>query len=368
MTRKIKILYTIPNFDTAGSGKVVVDLVKGLDKNRFEPHICCTHSRGAYFKVVQELGVPIHILSFFTAYKPYATLPFRVLKITRFFKKHKFDLIHSWQWSSDFTEPLAAKLAGIPYVYTKKAMGWGNKAWHLRTSLSTKIIALNTDMIEGFLKPYVEKVVYMPLGVDTEEFKPLTPKRELPSGQCFKEDDFVLVSIANLVPVKGIEVLLEAVQKLDNPKIKVLIVGDNKNDYGQKLRNEYKNSNIVFIDKKTEVKPYLAVADLFVIPTRDEGRKEGLPIAPLEAMASGRIVVGSNISGIKDILKTMPEQLFQPGNVQELAEKIYILTNMPEEDRKKLVKTMRELVEEQFSLKGCILAHETIYNQLTNKK
>ena len=36
---KIKILYTIPNFETAGSGKVVHDLVKGLDKEKFSPEI-----------------------------------------------------------------------------------------------------------------------------------------------------------------------------------------------------------------------------------------------------------------------------------------------------------------------------------------
>ena len=39
MVKKIKILYTIPNFDTAGSGKVVYDLVRNLDKNVFSPDI-----------------------------------------------------------------------------------------------------------------------------------------------------------------------------------------------------------------------------------------------------------------------------------------------------------------------------------------
>ena len=43
---KIKILYTIPNFKTAGSGKVVHDLVKGLDKEKFSPEICFFHSKG----------------------------------------------------------------------------------------------------------------------------------------------------------------------------------------------------------------------------------------------------------------------------------------------------------------------------------
>ena len=71
-------------------------------------------------------------------------------EIKNFFKKHQFDIIHSWHWSSDFSEPLAAKMAGIPFVYTKKAMGWGNKAWTLRSKLSTKIVVVNETSQAGY--------------------------------------------------------------------------------------------------------------------------------------------------------------------------------------------------------------------------
>ena len=91
--KKIKILYTIPNFDTAGSGKVVYDLVKHIDSEKFEPHIACFHTRGAFFKEVEQLGVPIHLISFAISYRPFLTFPFRLLGIIRFFKKHQFDVI-----------------------------------------------------------------------------------------------------------------------------------------------------------------------------------------------------------------------------------------------------------------------------------
>ena len=167
MNNKIKVLYTIPNFDTAGSRKVVYDLVKGLDKTVFAPEICVFHTRGAFFKEIEKLGVPVHVFKFETDYRPFATLLFRVLKISKFFKKHQFDLIHSWHWSSDITEPLAAKLAGIPFVYTKKAMGWGNKSWLWRSKLSTKVIAINKDMMQQFFNKMPEKAINLPLGVDT---------------------------------------------------------------------------------------------------------------------------------------------------------------------------------------------------------
>ena len=58
---KIKILFTIPNFDSAGSGKALLNVAKNLDTSKFEPHICCSHSKGDYYKTVQDSGIPIHI-------------------------------------------------------------------------------------------------------------------------------------------------------------------------------------------------------------------------------------------------------------------------------------------------------------------
>ena len=45
-------------------------------------------------------------------------------QLSKFFRKLKIDLIHSFHYSSDYSEALAAKLAGIPWIYTKKNMNW----------------------------------------------------------------------------------------------------------------------------------------------------------------------------------------------------------------------------------------------------
>lgn len=361
MAKRIKILFTIPNFDTAGSGKVVYDLVKGLDRTIFEPELCCFHNRGEFFKTMETLGVKIHIFPFASPYRPFWSLPYRIFKIYRFFKTHHFDLIHSWHWSSDITEPLAAKLAGIPFVYTKKAMGWGNKAWRWRTQLSTKVIAINTDMVHTFLKPYHKKVVYMPLGVDVAYFKPQKPSEALQHELGIKPTDFVIISVANLVPVKGIEVFLEAVKLLQEPSIKVLIVGDYQNAYGNGLKSKYESANFQFLGKQQDVRPYMALANLFVIPTLDSGRKEGLPIAPLEAMAMGVVVIGSRVSGVNDVLKAFDDYLFRPSDIDMLAEKINALYGINDNERAALGKAMRDAVRSDYDLKQCIFGHEHLY-------
>lgn len=365
MYKRIKILYTIPNFDTAGSGKVVYDLVKGLDYDRFEPEICCFHSNGAYFKTIETLGVPIHVFDFATSYKPFVSFPFRLLKIVRFFRKHQFDLIHSWHWSSDFSEPLAAKLAGVQYVYTKKAMGWGNRAWTWRSKLSTKIITINRDMVTAFFSTMLHKVEKIPLGVDVKYFKPLEKCYNTPEGLKFSKDDFVIVTVVNLAPVKGIELLLEAVRLLNDSRIKVLHIGIDESDYGDIIKTKYrKDPGVYFLGKQLDVRPYVAVSDVFVIPTKNEGRKEGLPIAPIEAMASARIVLGSDISGIKDVLKQRPDLLFKPDDVASLVSAIKVIRNLSEQERSKLGNELRGIVVRDFTITKFVANHESFYKRL----
>ncbi len=365
--RKIKILFTIPNFDTAGSGKVVYDLVNNLDRSIFSPEICCFHNRGAFFKEIEQLNVPIHIVPFAISYRPFFTFPFRLIKVIRFFKKNKFDIIHSWHWSSDFSEPLAAKLAGIPWLMTKKSMGWGNKAWRWRSSLSTAIITINSDMNSFYEGPMMAKVYPIPLGVDCDYYSPqFEYKDSIKESLSIKESDFVLVSVVNLIPVKGIEILINAVKELNDPSIKLLIVGNDKGTYAESLKELAADVKAIsFLGKKLEIRPFHKLANVFIIPTLDLG--EGLPVAPLEAMASGKIVIGSNVSGVKDILEPFPDCIFKPNNVASLKEAILRIKNLSQDERGLKETNMRLRVEEVYSVTSFINSHTTLYKNLVSK-
>ena len=80
---KIKRLNTFPNFDTAGSVKVVYYLVKNIDRTIYEPEICCFHSRGSFMDEIKKLGVKIHLFPFAINYRPFFTFPIRLIKIIR---------------------------------------------------------------------------------------------------------------------------------------------------------------------------------------------------------------------------------------------------------------------------------------------
>jgi len=364
-TEKIKILYTIPNFDTAGSGKVVYDLVKGLDKEKFEVEVACSNNRGVFFKEMESLDIPIHVFETTTSYRPYITLFSRIKNIKGFFKNNKYDIVHSWHWSSDWTEVLAARWAGAKWVYTKKAMSWGNRHWKIRSFLANFIITINDEMRSYFPNKKNQKLI--PLGIDTAYYTP-----ELFPVKLNTNDIFNIISVANLVPVKGVEVLIKAINKLNDTTIKLTVLGDNANEYGSYLASLCKDLNIeeqvLFLGKKTDVRSYIAASDLYVIPTLNEGRKEGMPMALVEAMSMGTPVLGSDISGINFVLKDFKNLLFEAGNETLLSKKILDLKMLSVPERIKLGKKLRVYVMENFNYENFIEAHQKLYNELIKSK
>ena len=62
--KKIKILFTIPNFDSAGSGKALFHIADGLNRELFEPHILCLHKKGVFFETVEKSRIPVHVFNY----------------------------------------------------------------------------------------------------------------------------------------------------------------------------------------------------------------------------------------------------------------------------------------------------------------
>jgi len=327
---KIKILFTIPNFDTAGSGKALLNVAKNLDRKFFEPHIACFHNRGDFFKIVEKSNIPVHIHKTSHEMIPRIKGFMKCLTLAKYFKSLNVDLIHSFHYGPDYSEALAAKIALIPWLYTKKNMNWGGlskNGWYLRSLLSKHILVQNSDMVKEFF-PRLNKLTLVHRGVDLQEFKKSKKNKQLLDKYNLKPENKIILCIANLHPAKGVEVLIESFLMISKKKsnLKLFIVGDNKNEYAEELMHISKNSkyskNIIFTGKVFDVKKFYSIADLFILPTLSKGRREGSPVSLLEAISSGVSVLASEVSGIKDILNGYNEALFEPGNAIELSKKI----------------------------------------------
>ena len=290
------------------------------------------------------------------------------IKLARYFICLKVDLIHSFHYGPDYSEPLAARLAGIPWIYTKKNMNWRGKSkngWKLRTLLATHILAQNKDMMKNYF-PGKKNVSLVPRGVDTEELLPRPKDRKLLEKYRVRKDEKVILAVANLVPGKGIDILLDAFELLaeKHNSIRLLVVGDKENDYGKEMeemaiQSPY-SSRIHFTGKVQNISDYYSIADVFVLPTLDEGRREGCPVSLLEAMSFEIPSVASNVAGIKEILYDFKDMLFHPGDKNDLKNKILFELN----NRSQVKRKLREHVMRNFSIGNEVKAHENTYERI----
>jgi glycosyltransferase involved in cell wall biosynthesis len=365
----IKVLFTIPNFDTAGSGKALLNIAKGLDRSRFEPHILCRHDRGHFFKTVEESGIPVHVFEYTTAMRPVIKGLRECWSMSREFKKIDPDIVHSFHYAADYSEALAVKMAGCKWVYTKKNMSWGGSsknAWLLRSFLADRIVVLNTKMGDQFFPNSRGKTSLIPRGVDTRVF---SLQNTNGSGTNTKR---TVVCVANLVPVKGVEVLIEAFRMIcgrtRNSSWQLKIVGDDRNEYGVQLKQTYeeliRRQKLIFTGKIADVKAELEASEIFVLPTQ----MEGCPVSLLEAMSMGLIVVGSAVPGITDQLDSLGEDhLFEPGNISMLGEKLQKHMDTEPENRKLLNEKIRAYCRSEWDISIEIARHEKFYIELLGR-
>jgi glycosyltransferase involved in cell wall biosynthesis len=200
----------------------------------------------------------------------------------------------------------------------------------------------------------LEKIRLVPNAVDTERFKP-----------CEEREDNLVVWAGRFVPEKGLEYLVEAAKIVSDKfeDVRFLLVGDGplkarimKLAYDLDLLDR-----VVFFAgplSRDEVAEVLGKAAVFVFPSL----KEGLPLSVLEAMACGLPVVGSNISGIDEIIIDRRNGfLVPPKNPQALAEAALTLLN-DENLRKRIGLNARQQMMKEHSWDTLIGKVEKIYN------
>lgn len=374
--KKIRVVYTIPNFNTAGSGKALLKIAQGLDSNRFETQIVCESDKGAFFKVVEGSGIPVHVFDYIPRSRPLSTLLTDTYRVRKQWKKINPDIVHSFHYSDNYSEGLAVRLAGKNWVFTKKNMSWGGgsgRGWAFRSKLANAIAVQNSDMIKQFY-PNSNKVSLIPRGVDVSQFTPQPPKPQLRKDMKTEPDARIVICVANMVPVKGVELLIEAFTALQNkyPDWVLWLVGDINNEYGQGLvklvGDKQMGEKIHFSGKQANVREYLDHAEIFVLPTKDEGRREGSPVALLEAMANGKVVIGSAVPGVKDQLAEFPENQFEPGNVADLKRILDNWLKNSNTENRHIGERFAAYVEANYALNDEIRKHEMFYNKLVDER
>lgn len=190
--------------------------------------------------------------------------------------------------------------------------------------------------IQGMLSGGDSKFIEIPLGVNTELFKPRIPDRELITRYDLTNKQVVLFvgALDKAHYFKGVNYLIKAFQLVaSNNEYRLMIVG------GGNLTPSYKSIVANFgLERKViftgivpdDVLPrYYNLADIFVLPSIDSS--EAFGIALLEAMASGVPVIASDLPGVRRIVaRNESGYLVKPKHIDTLAKQMSHLLKNPQ--------------------------------------
>lgn len=371
----VRILFTIPNFITAGSGAAMLNIVSRLDRRAFDPAVCVLKRGGKLDRVVEELGISLLEAPFLVGARPYATLLARAWRAAQRFRPYRFDLWHSFHYGDDYTEPLVAYLAGAKaWVYTKKNMNWRGRAWKVRSFLARGIAAQNSDMLEQFFGNwwFRSKTSLVPRGVDTEKYRPhgdarLRMRERLATPAYAR----VVLAVGHVLPVKGHDLLLEAVSGMQG--VEVWVAGSTADgEYSEKLRRMAEGDGLAgkvhFLGTVDDIPALHAEADIFVHPTRPDGRQEGCPVALLEAMASGMACIATDVAGSQDVIEDGRSGLLvRPLDARALRAAIERVL-FDEGLRQMLGEGARRRIAEHYSIELEVARHEHMYRKVLGRE
>lgn len=228
------------------------------------------------------------------------------------------------------------RLTGIPYSFTAH----GSDLHRDQTMLAEKVAAskaaitvseFNLQIMQGLVAPlHQNKLRVIHCGADPTVFKPDCAKPKRIADICNATDTRQVIELGclgSLLPVKGQGVLLESLEllsKTTDVRINCRLIGDGPSREALEQRAGELGLNVEFTgaltrDQVAKILPTLDIVVAPSVPTSD-GRKEGIPVSLMEAMASGCNVIASDLTGIPELVRHEHTGLLvDPGDVQGLA-------------------------------------------------
>ncbi len=355
-----------------GSERVLLDLLRHLDRNRFRPLLWCNSQ--AMAQAASDLDLPVYRDNFsllLSGRKPHLDLRGFASLVRRgkeLVDRHEVDLIHSNSAApNQWLNPMARSLRKPLLIHL-------HSRYPLRERVSLGIH--QASMVVGVSQPVIEPLLAdgMPSerarvianGVDDQRLAD-HPSVDLRQSLQMHSEDFLIISTGSLIRRKGMDLIIDALARLKSRGIpaKLAIIGEGpeRQAIEKQIQRLGLQQHIRLLGERNDVGALLrGGADLFVSGAREE--VFGLVLA--EAGLAGLPVVAPRVGGIPGVISEGETGLLAPpGNPAALAARIEILWRNPER-RHEMGRQGRQRALERFSIETHVQRFEDLYQTLLN--
>ena len=376
MMSKINILFVIPQLEQGGSETLVYNIATRLERSRFNAAI-------AYFQYygnetfrnafrnhdVRLYHVPVNRSVDLSAMRLMA----------RIVRENDIHIVNAHHFISMVYSFHACKIANRRrLVYTEHSSWEVDRVtfkWKVLGAMLMReldcVMGISDDVTNALRRKFLlrdKNTLTITNGVDLEKFDNKNwDVRGVRNEFGLSDDIKVVATVANFRKVKNHLFLLrgfkELAKEFDNVKLLLIgrgIEGDPENSESE-IRNYLEENGlcekVILAGHRDNVQELLSIADVFCLTSC----MEGLPISMLEAMSAGLPVVGTNVSGIRDVIAHG-----QNGFLVELSDHIALKDALikllrDEELKYNYGQASRKMVEDSYSIKQCVGRYQDLF-------
>ncbi|KAA6340351.1 N N'-diacetylbacillosaminyl-diphospho-undecaprenol alpha-1 3-N-acetylgalactosaminyltransferase [termite gut metagenome] len=298
-----------------------------------------------------------------------------VIKLYRYFRKEKPFIVHTHTPKAGLIGMLAAYLARVPNrLHTvagmplMEASGMKRKILNVTEKLTyrcaTHVYPNSKGLYEFIIKNHFCLANKLKIigagssnGIDTQHFSPAyfssNERNKLKKRFNIQLNSFIFCFVGRLVKDKGINELVQSFMEVNEqyPQTKLLLVGPFEREldplFPETEKAIQENPNIISVGFQTDVRPFLAISDIFVFPSY----REGFPNVVMQAGAMDLPSIVTDINGCNEIIEEGVNGLIIPSkNKEQLKEKMMLLIE-DKDLRNHLKQHAREMITSRYEQK-----------------
>ncbi|WP_224999065.1 glycosyltransferase [Cesiribacter sp. SM1] len=370
MAEKIKVLHIIKSLGRGGAEMLLPETLNYHNQERYEFHyIYFLPWKDQVVKPLERNGGIVTCMSSNNNLDIMAKVP----ALVRYIRRNNIKLVHCHLAWAGIAGRIAAKLAGVPVIYTEHN---NISSYHILTYLASRMtlflndltIAVSADAREASSKvvsPHKLKLILN--GVDTVAFQRGKHPSDIRKKLGIPEDHLIISTVAVFRIQKRLDLFIKVAAGIlqRHEKVSFIMIGDGpeKPAVEQQARELGLEGKVFFEGLQHNVKPYFELTDIYLM-TSDF---EGLPIALLEAMSMSCAPVATDVGGIPEVVENGISGLLSPaGDVEALQQQLELLIE-DKEKRLEIASNARYRIENYFSMKKMVRELEEVYQQFLTK-
>lgn len=357
-SRRLKVLYLAQHLTMGGAEQLLLQIATRLPPERFEVVVGCLTREGIIAQELRRAGVRVVLLPGEPG--PRDLLAFA--RLVRFIQAQRPDIVHTFLLTAGLYGRLAAWLARVPAIFHAEQNIYARKTRRhlllerLLAPRTTGIIACCRAVGEFYqrqvgLDPRRLRVIYN--AVDFAGVEPRVDRLAARAELGYGADEVVLGCLGRLTEQKGHDVLLEALARLNAPRVRLFIAGQGPLQAELAARAERLGlgERVRFLGVRRDRGTLYAAMDVFALPSR----WEGLSLALVEAAGLGLPIVATDVGGNAEVVQSGDGAwLVPPDDPSALAAALAAATAAPR-------RFPRPAVRERFGLAAHLAELEQSY-------